>query len=52
MIDEKYLTARVNNLLSLVLGVPTLLFAAVVLATSALPDRTGFVGLIIVGAVY
>jgi hypothetical protein len=49
---EKLLTVRVNNLLSLALGVPALVFVVVVLATSLLSDRAAFFGFAVVGVLY
>ena len=52
MTKERFLTVRWNNLLTLALGIPTLVFGAVVLTTPALSDFRGFVGLVLLGAVY
>ena len=49
---DKYLTARWNNVLVLVLGVPTLLFAYIALVGGAFSDFTAFVGLVVVSAFY
>jgi hypothetical protein len=49
---ERLLTVRWNNLLTLALGVPTLIFGVVVLSTSALSDFRAFVGLVAIGVVY
>ena len=52
MTKEKFLTVRWNNLLTLMLGVPSLIFGIVVLSTSALSDFWGFIGMFILGALY
>ena len=52
MNKEKLLTVRVNNWLTLAFGLPTLVFAIVVLSTSALSDFWGFMGIFILGALY
>ena len=49
---QKFLTVRWNNLLSLGVGIPTLICAAIVLFTSVLSDRAGFIGLVIIGVLY
>ena len=52
MTKEKFLTVRWNNLLSLGLGIPTLIYAVVVLSTSVLSDFAGFIGMAVMGAFY
>ena len=52
MTKEKFLTVRWNNLLSLVLGIPALLFVAIVLSTPAMSDKAAFWGLAIIGVLY
>ena len=52
MTKEKFLTVRWNNWLTLGLGLPTLIYAIVVLSTSVLSDFWGFIGLAIMGALY
>jgi hypothetical protein len=52
MSKEQYLTVRWNNLLTLALGIPTLIFGIVVLSTSVLSEFRGFVGLVAMGALY
>ena len=52
MTKEKLLTARWNNLLSLGLGIPALIYAVVVLSTSVLSDRAAFIGLAVIGVLY
>jgi len=52
MTKEKFLTGRWNNLLTLGLGLPALIYAVVVLSTPALSDMAGFIGLVIIGVLY
>jgi len=49
---EKFLTVRWNNILSLVLGIPVLIYAVVVLSTSVLSDFWAFNGMAIMGVLY
>lgn len=48
----RYLTVGWNNRLTVVLGLPTLVFAAVALFGSVLSDRAAFIGMVAIGAVY
>ena len=52
MTKETFLTARWNNWLTLGMGIPVLIYAVVVLSTSVLSDFAGFIGMVILGAVY
>ena len=52
MTKEKFLTVRWNNLLSLGLGLPALIYGVVALSTSLLSDRAGFIGLVVIGVLY
>ena len=52
MTKEKFLTVRWNNLLSLGLGIPALIYVVVVLSTSVLSDSAGFIGLVVIGVLY
>ena len=52
MKKEKFLTKRLNNWLTLVMGLPTLVYGVVVLSTSVLSDFAGFIGMAVLGAVY
>ncbi len=52
MNKERFLTARWNNVLTLGVGLPIVIFVVVVLSTSILPMRTGFIVFAITGAVY
>ena len=49
---DRFLTARWNNILTLSLGLPALVFALVALTTDTISDRVAFIGLVIVGAFY
>jgi hypothetical protein len=52
MTKEQFLTASWNNRLTLVLGLPALIYGIVVLSTSVLSSFWGFVGLVVIGAIY
>ena len=52
MTKEDFLTVRWNNLLSLGLGIPALIYVVAALSTSIWPERAGLTGLAIVGALY
>jgi len=52
MTKERFLTVRWNNLLSLILGIPGLIFIIIVLSMSVLSDSTAFIGLVIFGVLY
>jgi hypothetical protein len=52
MTKEKFLTVRWNNLLSLGLGLPTLVYVAVASVTSFWSERGGLIGLAAIGVLY
>ena len=52
MTKEKFLTVRWNNILTLVLGIPALIYIAFVISTPVLSDKTAFIGLVLIGVVY
>jgi hypothetical protein len=52
MTNEKFLTKRWNNWLTLGMGLPILAYGAFVLSTSFMSDFAGFVVMVITGAVY
>lgn len=52
MTKEKFLTVRWNNLLSLGLGVPTLVYVVAAFSTSAWSGRGDLIGLAIFGALF
>lgn len=52
MIREQYLTQRWNNLLTLGLGLPILVYVVVALSTSVWTSTVGFIAFQIMGAVY
>jgi len=49
---DRFLTVRWNNLLTLALGVPALVFAFVALTTDMFSDQAAFIGLVVVSAFY
>lgn len=49
---ERFLTARWNNRLSLLLGLPALAYAAAMLLTAAMSPAAEFWGLLGIGVVY
>ena len=49
MTKEKFLTVRWNNLLSLGLGIPALIYVIVAFSTSVWSTRGGLIGLAIIG---
>lgn len=49
---EKFLTIRCNNLLSLILGIPALMYILYAFSTSLWPTRGGLIGLALIGALY
>ena len=52
MTKETFLTVRRNNLLTLALGLPTLVFGVIALSTSAMSDFWSFIGILILGVLY
>jgi len=52
MKKEKFLTVRWNNLLSLGLGLPTLIYIIFAFSTSAWMEKGGLIGLAIFGALF
>ena len=52
MIKEKFLTLRWNNILTLGIGLITLIYVGVVLSATVLSDVAAFIGLVLLGAVY
>jgi hypothetical protein len=52
MTKEEFLTVRWNNLLSLGLGLPALIFVIVAFSSSAWSEKGGMIGLSIVGVLY
>jgi hypothetical protein len=49
---ERFLTIRWNNVLTLGLGLPALIYVVVALSTSAWSERGGLIGLSIIGVLY
>ncbi len=52
MTRDAFLTRRWNNILSVGLGIPLLIYIAVVLSTSVLSELASFIGIVIAGVVY
>lgn len=49
---EKFLSIRWNNILSLVLGIPTFAFVIYALSSAAWSDKTELIVLSVVGVMY
>jgi hypothetical protein len=52
MTKEKFLTVRWNNLLSLGLGLPALIFVVFALSTTNYSERGGMIALAVIGVLY
>jgi hypothetical protein len=52
MTKEKFLTVRWNNVLTLGLGIPALVYVVVAFSTGVWSTRGGLIGLAIIGALY
>lgn len=52
MTKEKFLTVRWNNILSLTLGIPTLMFIIFAFSNMFWGEKSGLVWLGIIGALY
>ena len=52
MTKEEFLTVRWNNLLSLGLGIPALIYVVVAFSTSVWSGRGGLIGLAVIGVLY
>ena len=52
MTKEAFLTVRWNNLLSLGLGLPALIYVVATFSTSAWSGKGGLIGLSIIGVLY
>lgn len=52
MTKDKFLTVRWNNLLSLGLGIPALIYIIVAFSTSLWLTRGGLIGLAVIGVLY
>ncbi len=52
MTKEKFLTVHWNNLLTLALGIPALLYVIYAFSTSLWATRGGLIGLAIIGVLY
>ena len=49
---DRYLTVGWTNVLTVLLGVPPLVYGLAALSTSGLSDRDAFIGMAVLGAVY
>jgi len=49
---EKFLTIRLNNILTLVLGIPALIFVIFAVSSAQWTDKTELIVLSVVGALY
>ena len=52
MTRERYLTVGWNNILTLALGIPALIYIAYALSTPVWQGRGGMIGLSIIGVLY
>ena len=52
MTNETFLTARWNNWLTLLIGIPVLIYGIVFLSTDVTSALPWFVGMVVAGAVY
>ena len=52
MTKQKFLTVRWNNILSVYLGTPTLIYVILAFSTSHWLERDGLIGLAIFGALF
>ena len=52
MIKKEFLTVRWNNLLTLALGIPALIYVVVAFSTSIWATRGGLIGLAVIGVLY
>lgn len=49
---ENLLTARWNNILSLTIGIPVLVYAVLVLTNSSASEFSWFVGMFVIGSLF
>ena len=52
MTKEKFLTVHWNNLLTLALGIPALIYVVAAFSTSIWATRGGLIGLAVIGVLY
>ena len=52
MIKKEFLTVRWNNLLTLALGIPALIYVVVAFSTSIWATGGGLIGLAVIGVLY
>jgi len=52
MTKEDFLTVRWNNFLTLALGIPALIYVTYAFSTSLYTQRSGLIGLAVIGVLY
>ena len=52
MNKERYLSARTNNVLTIALGIPTVVFGIIAFRSPLVSDFWDFVGMAVLGSVY
>jgi len=52
MTKEKFLTIRWNNILTLGLGIPALIYVVIAFSTPLWTTKAGLIGLAVIGALY
>ena len=52
MSKDNFLTVRWNNVLSLGLGIPTVLYSLFVISTSTASEFPWFVGMVVIGSLF
>jgi len=52
MTKENFLTVRLNNILTLTLGIPTLIYVLIAFSNSLWSTKGGLIGLALIGVVY
>ena len=52
MNKDKYLTVSWNNILLLVMGIPAVIYGGIALYNDLSSSLAGFIGIIVIGAVY
>jgi hypothetical protein len=51
-LKDRFLTVRWNNLLTLGLGIPALIYAGFALSRSLASELGGFIGFVVIGVLY
>ncbi len=52
MTKDDFLTTQWNNIITLALGIPALIYTAIALFTPILSDKAGFWGFAVIGALF